>query len=204
MESLPHVRSMATRREKKNQNRGQVEVGGLRVKAGEGRWTPRWISRIDNQDLQQQPHSTHTYAKKHVISQNFSSLTEVHMRDWTGGANCENWEVQGVQVQPNWEIHLHDGVHLQPEGKNCNANQTNWKVKDDAGKKTEKLWRKENRKRMMWEKKRKSKSRSTEKNRSRFYSINNQALQRNWIQGIKNLRMFQKYAFQRFYIIHWF
>ena len=41
----------------------------------------------------------------------------------------------------NWEIHLHDGVHLQPKGKNCsvNANQTNWKVKDDAGKKTEKI-----------------------------------------------------------------
>ena len=44
-------------------------------------------------------------------------------------------------MQPNWEIHLHDGVHLQPKGKNCsvNANQTNWKVKDDAGKKTEKI-----------------------------------------------------------------
>ena len=69
------------------------------------------------------------------------ALTEVHTRDRTGGANCENWEVQGVQVQPNWEIHLHDGVHLQPKGKNCsvNANQTNWKVKDDAGKKTEKI-----------------------------------------------------------------
>ena len=37
----------------------------------EGKWTPRWISRIDNQDLQHQPHSTHIYAK-HVIGQNFS------------------------------------------------------------------------------------------------------------------------------------
>ena len=46
---------------KENQNRGQVKVGGL-----------RWISRIDNQDLQHQPHSTHTHiCKKHVISQNF-------------------------------------------------------------------------------------------------------------------------------------
>ena len=40
-------------------------------RSGGGRWTPRWISRIDNQDLQHQPHSTHIYAK-HVIGQNFS------------------------------------------------------------------------------------------------------------------------------------
>ena len=90
-------------------------------------------------------HIPHTYAKSMWSARILVlavALTEVHTRDRTGGANCENWEVQGVQVQPNWEIHLHDGVHLQPKGKNCsvNANQTNWKVKDDAGKKIEKRW----------------------------------------------------------------